>query len=435
MIGKRRPQRELFDVGNVYDLALAPGSFHAQLAVAAPRLFRDSDFAAFYSDRMGRPSVPPAQLALMTLLQHEAGCSDVEAVARTAFDLRWAAVLRRAAGEPLCAKSTFQLFRSHLVLHDEVRTIFTRSIEEAKRAGEGAKPAAWAETHQLGRHFGSSLKGSADIDWSDGEARNRFLTELVADARRVLELAGLAVAQADEKAAAKVREAAQLLAQLLLQDVVETPTEGGEMKAEIREGTARGRIPSATDPEQRHGRKSKSKLFNGNKAETATEVKSQIILDAEVIAGDAPDAQDVVKQVERVEENTGLPVGRTIGDCAYGSGGTRQEFAQAERELVAKVPQEPTNNGRFPKGAFLIDLENDAVTCPGGARTEEFTVESDGGKQFRFGAVCQECALKVHCTTAAGGARCASIRRKRCFRRLGRSSRLQKGERCCGSGW
>src|SRR5437867_7486280 len=42
---------------------------------------------------------------------------------------------RRAAGEPLCAKSTFQLFRSHLVLHDEVRTIFTRSIEEAKRAG------------------------------------------------------------------------------------------------------------------------------------------------------------------------------------------------------------------------------------------------------------------------------------------------------------
>ena len=68
MIGKRRPQRELFDVGNVYDLSLAPGSFHAQLAVAAPRLFRDSDIAAFYSYRMGRPSVSPAHLALMTLL-------------------------------------------------------------------------------------------------------------------------------------------------------------------------------------------------------------------------------------------------------------------------------------------------------------------------------------------------------------------------------
>src|SRR5205823_11337966 len=120
---------------NVYDLSLAPGGFHAQLAVAAPRLFRDSDFAAFYSDRMGRPSVPPAQLALMTLLQHEAGCSDVEAVARTGFDLRWAAVLRKAAGEPLCAKSTFQLFRAHLILHEGVRVVFQQSITEARRAG------------------------------------------------------------------------------------------------------------------------------------------------------------------------------------------------------------------------------------------------------------------------------------------------------------
>src|SRR5436305_9105365 len=135
MIGKRGPQRELFDVGNVYALSLSPSSFHGQLALAVPRLFADSDFAVFYTAGKGRPSVPPAQLALLMLLQHEALCSDEEAVARTAYDLRWAAVLRRGAGEPLCAKSTLQLFRSHLVLHDEVRTIFTRSIEEATRAG------------------------------------------------------------------------------------------------------------------------------------------------------------------------------------------------------------------------------------------------------------------------------------------------------------
>src|SRR5437667_10440909 len=90
MIGKRAPQRELFDVGNVYDLSLSPGSFHAQLALAAPRLFSDADFTAFYSEKTGRPSVPPAQLALMTLLQHEAGCSDAETVARSGYGLRWA---------------------------------------------------------------------------------------------------------------------------------------------------------------------------------------------------------------------------------------------------------------------------------------------------------------------------------------------------------
>ncbi len=61
MIGKRKPPRRTagFDVGNVYPLSLKPRPFHSQLAQAAPRLFNDEDFAAFYSDRMGRPSVPP----------------------------------------------------------------------------------------------------------------------------------------------------------------------------------------------------------------------------------------------------------------------------------------------------------------------------------------------------------------------------------------
>jgi hypothetical protein len=446
MIGKRRPQRELFDVGNVYDLALSPGSFHAQLAVAAPRLFSDAEFAVFYSERMGRPSVPPSQLALMTLLQHEAGCSDAEAVARTAYDLRWAAVLRRAAGVPLCAKSTLQLFRSHLVLHDEVRRIFTRSIEEAKRAGrlkngplriavdtqpilgrgavedtynllgsgiqqlvtalaglDGKRPQAWAGEHDLDRYFASSLKGSADLDWSDPEARQAFLTEVVVDARRLLRLAGERIADLPAEKAQKVRAAAQLLEQLLLQDVVETTGEGGKPQAAVKEGTAAGRVPSASDPEVRHGRKSKSKRFDGHKAAVATDLDSEIIVDADVLAGDAPDAQGLLQQVERVEQNTGQKVGQTLGDCAYGGGVTRQAFADAGRELVAKVPQENRNNGYFPKSGFVLDLVNDTVACPGGETTTEFSANHKGGKLFHFGARCHGCELRAHCTPAVGG--------------------------------
>jgi hypothetical protein len=133
MLGKCSAQAELYDVGNVFPLSMRPSSFHAELAKAAPHLFADEDFAEIYSDRLGRPSVPPSQLALVTILQHQANVSDEEAIMRTAFDLRWAAVLRRKAGEPLCAKSTLQLFRSHLIIHEEVRTVFQASIKEAKR--------------------------------------------------------------------------------------------------------------------------------------------------------------------------------------------------------------------------------------------------------------------------------------------------------------
>src|SRR5258708_1249001 len=135
MLGKRKAQRDLFDVGNVFPVALDPASFHGQLARAPDRLFRDEDFAAFYAEALGPSTTPPALLALTTLLQHECGCSDAEAVARTGFDLRWAAVLQRAAGVPLCVKSTFQLFRAHLILHDAVRHVFEQSIAEARRSG------------------------------------------------------------------------------------------------------------------------------------------------------------------------------------------------------------------------------------------------------------------------------------------------------------
>jgi len=45
MIGKRRAQPSLFDVGNVYPVRLRSGSFEVQSASAWDRLFRDEDFA------------------------------------------------------------------------------------------------------------------------------------------------------------------------------------------------------------------------------------------------------------------------------------------------------------------------------------------------------------------------------------------------------
>src|SRR5579862_4298885 len=135
MMGQRKATGTLFDVGNVFPFRPRPGTFHAQLAEAAPRLFRDDSFAAFYHRTRGRYSVPPSLLALMLLLQAEGSCSDEEASERSACDLRWCAVLGKQAGAPLCVKSTLQLFRSHLVLDQQADTVLKTSLEEAKRAG------------------------------------------------------------------------------------------------------------------------------------------------------------------------------------------------------------------------------------------------------------------------------------------------------------
>src|ERR1044072_9048011 len=118
MMGKRKPTGTLFDVGNVFPFQPKPGTFHAQLAAAAPRLFQDEAFQELYDPHRGRYSVPASELALLLLLQTEADCSDEETRARSACHLRWCAVLRKAAGEPLCAKSNFQYFRAPIILED-----------------------------------------------------------------------------------------------------------------------------------------------------------------------------------------------------------------------------------------------------------------------------------------------------------------------------
>lgn len=446
MIGKRKRQQDLFDVGYVFDVPLAPGSFHGQLARAAPRLFRDDDFAACYHAHLGRPSVPPSQLALLTVLQHHAGVSDAEAIERTCFDARWAAVLGTQLGQPLCAKSTLQLFRAQLILHDTVLTVFQRSLDEAQRAGllkstplrilvdtkpilgRGAvedtynllatgirqlckalarpaqlKPEDWARGHDLRRYFETSVKGSAELDWSEATARQAFLSEIVTDARRLLRLTTSRLPTLPAAAQETVRTAAQLLEQLLLQDVVEQPGADGKTQAEIREGTASGRVPAALDPDQRHGRKSKSKRFTGHKASVAVEPESQLIVGATVLAGEAPDATEVLAQVEQVEANTGQVVAETVGDCAYGSGATRQEFEQVERVLVAKVPAETANDGHFPKSRFVLDLKQQQATCPGGITTAHVTGSVEKGLLFHFGKACTVCPLRAQCTGAQGG--------------------------------
>ena len=61
---------------------LPEGSFFALLAEHGDRIVRDEDFAECYSERMGRPSIPPSLLAKVLLLQYRCGLSDEQAMQR-----------------------------------------------------------------------------------------------------------------------------------------------------------------------------------------------------------------------------------------------------------------------------------------------------------------------------------------------------------------
>jgi hypothetical protein len=162
-------------------------------------------------------------------------------------------------------------------------------------------------------------------------------------------------------------------------------------------------MPSVHDPEMRHGRKSKAKRFDGHKLQLAVDTDSQLITDVAVIAGNAADHEQALSVVAESEALTGCEVEATLGDCAYGDGATRQQFAAAGRKLIAKVAS-VSNQGYFAKTAFQIDLEAKTCLCPAGQVSQDLRPRANGGGVFRFAAaVCGACPLRAQCVRGRGG--------------------------------
>src|SRR5216683_2414835 len=396
MLGQRSAQRGLFEADTWFADFVGRRNFYGFLASQRDELFRDEDFAALYCRNNGRPSVPPSLLATALVLQTYDRVSDDEATRRAAFDLQWKVALGIEWDVRPFAKSTLQEFRAQLIVHEQTLAIFQRTLDMAKRRGVWKKghpqherqqmKLALDTTHILGRGAvkdtynlladgivqvlrvlaklgpfeltdvaealdcaryvcGPSLKGQAEVDWTNPQARQRFLAEIVADADQLLDVVrGTRAGLAEDSAADKeLIAAAGVLARILGQDI-----ERREDGHRLKQGVAPDRLFAVHDPEMRHGRKSSSHRFNGHKAQVAVDTDSQLITAVEVLPGNAPDAEKALEVVEASEAATGCAAVEVIGDSAYGAGETRAEFAASGRTLVAKVP-EISNQGYFAK--------------------------------------------------------------------------------------
>ena len=350
------------------------------------------------------------------------------------------------------------MFRAQLILHDKVREVFESSLRLARESGylkkRGMRVALdttyilgrgavrdtcnlladgivkllralaavakidvreWAEAQGYDKYLSSSIKGEAVIDWSDRKARRKLLGEIVADADRLLELARQALERlsADSVERQRIVDAAELLGQLLLQDV-ERKSGDGDAAADgvsLRDGVSKDRMLSVHDPELRHGHKSSQRRFNGHQAAIVVDTDSQLITAVDVLPGNAPDHLGALELVEQSEASTGSVAEEAMGDAAYGDGGTRQTFAEAGRQLVARVPGRPERK-HFPKDDFHLDLVSGSCTCPAGQVTHTMV---PAGKRtdaagrvhrlqaFQFdGAVCWACPLRSQCIAAKG---------------------------------
>src|SRR5918996_1019503 len=140
MLGRRGPQRGLFEADTLYADFVGRDTFYGWLAGQRGALFPDDLFLPLYVHGWGRPSVPPSLLATALVLQTYDGVSDDEATRRAAYDLQWKVALGVEVGAKPFATSTLQEFRAQLIVHEDQRLLFQERLELAKRRGTLGRP-------------------------------------------------------------------------------------------------------------------------------------------------------------------------------------------------------------------------------------------------------------------------------------------------------
>jgi len=205
---------------------IGPESFYARLALVRQELFKDEEFADMYCLDDGRPSLPPALMCLVQLLQFHDNTADDETADCVRFDLRWKYALGVTLDYAGFDGSSLCNFRKRLRKHGRERAAMDKTVligratgllppnanelvDTAPMRGAGAVK----DSYQLIRNAVRKLleamgyknpqrrkrlvralqpylteRSKPQIDWDDPAARQALLKQLVEDACTSLQL-------------------------------------------------------------------------------------------------------------------------------------------------------------------------------------------------------------------------------------------------------
>jgi Transposase DDE domain/Transposase domain (DUF772) len=393
------------------------------------------ELLTLYKDQpQGQPPVPPAQLALATLLQAYTQVSDDEVIEVTTMDRRWQLVLDCLdCDTPPFSKGTLVAFRQRWIAQHMDRRLRERTVELAatsgafgsrqlraaldssplwgagrvedtyKLLGHALRKAVGVIARQQGRGLhavaeeagaslmvGPSLKAALDLEWDDATAQPHALT-LMLDALSAMEHwldAQPLPKETTARAMASLAVAQQVCAQDLTTMPDGTPT--------LRHGVAVERRISVEDAEMRHGRKSRSLLVDGYKRHVLRDLDSRLIVAVGVTPANAPEASvtDAIAMDLAAQQCT---LRELHIDRAYLASTLVQ---QRPATLAIFCKAWPVQQGPFfPKTAFTLDWHQHVLQCPGGV-----TMPFEPGGMVKFpAATCAHCALRPRCTTSASG--------------------------------
>lgn len=400
--------------------------------------FQEKLEAAYRDTGAGEEPHPPALLCMVVLLQGYVGASDAEAVELSIVDLRWQMVLGcLGVTTPPFSQGGLQMFRERMIAHELDRAVLERTVSLARSKGETAmlsqalrvaidsRPLAGAgrvdDTINLLGHaarsivrmvsqlidlkpedicrragipllLAPSIKAGLDIDWSDPKQKAAAVDVLE---RQVGSLERWVEKHLDDAVSRPLTPYLEAITQVRDQDLEPAP-QGG---VQIRQGVAPDRRISIEDAEMRHGRKSKTKRFDGYKEHIARDLTLPVILSCAVTPANRPEEEGAAPLKQDIERQ-GLSIAELHIDRGYVNSPIVNEVRQAGGDVFSKPwAQRARRPELFSKLDFKLNLRTKTITCPAG-EVEPFepstTVEFDP-------QACGSCPLRARCTQAASG--------------------------------
>ncbi len=402
---------------------------------------------ALYPSTRGPDRVCPERLLLAMLLQVAFDVPDQEVPTLTAVDRRWRMVLdlldaeedeaafaqgsvfnfRERAREGGLARfmieKTVRIARETKGFsHKRLRAIFDSSpllgagrVEDSfnllGRAIGGLVKVAAAEADRSVEELAAelqvtvltapSVKASLDVDWRRPEARNQALNELLAQFDRLQQWLAQQFAK-EELETPPLSDSLQLVERLIEQDTEpdpDSPAGANTGSRRIKAG-GKGRQISLSDPDMRHGRKSKNKVFPGYKRHVAVDADVQgLVVDVEVLAANQHE-QDAAHPLLTRLALSGFEVFELHNDRGYLSAPIIHERRKQGMKVISKPPTPVRREGRFSKADFKIDVPGGQVTCPAG----KAALISHGKRKTAYfrRSTCKACELREQCLPKAG---------------------------------
>jgi hypothetical protein len=388
---------------------------------------------------LGYPPIPPAQLALATILQADTGVSDDEVIEATTRDWQWQLVLAgRDCAEPPFSTGPLGAFRQRMIDQNGDRRLIERTIEIAEQTkefgsralraaldssplwgagkvedtsnllGHALRKALSVIARQQGRGLaevadqagaevvgGRSLKAALDLDWDTPKERTLALQQVLRTLATVEQ--GLAAhpvrpPHADDPTPQRVAASLEAVQQIAAQDVETTP----EGTPTLTKGGAKERRISIEDEQMRHGRKSRSQRVNGFKRHVVPDLDREVIRAVGGTAATVPEATvtadldpDLAAPHVVLAE---LPIDRASL--------TSHWVRDRDPSLVISCKAWPVRNHRgFPKTAFTLDWEKQIIRCP-----NQVAILFHPGQTVHFpeadGAACP---VRERCTSSVSG--------------------------------